>query len=778
MPLFLIRRRLPHVMLLLAVASLAWPTRMHAQQPEPEARRQGPPIVRSIDVQYTGPVTISRDRVLAQMRTKIGQPYSDIMAEQDIRTLYGTGGVQNVRIFGEPEGDGMRVIVAIQTRSMLREIQIDGAKRISAKRLRKNIKVKLNAPLNEEDLEQGRQKIVEMYQGRGFNDIDVQMRVEPIDAGRGISRAVYTINEGTKGAISLIRFEGNAHVSDRVLRKQMKTKRKTIISFFDKSGRLEETQLQADLDSVREYYQNHGYVDMVVREVRKERTPKGTMRLVVVVDEGAQYRVGKVGAEGFKNTTEEKIRAILKLKSGDIYSAKTVKDDAKKIADEYGAGGYVDLAVVPRSSPARGGVIDVTFVIEEGQRSFVQRISITGNTRTKDKVIRREVLIAPGDVFNTVRVETSKKRLENLGYFARVDTYPVDTGVEGRKDLEIQVEEKRTGSLNFGAGFSTVDSLIGFVELTQGNFDIMAWPNFTGAGQKFRARVQVGNQRQDFEVALTEPWFLDRPLSLGGSAFFHEANYLSDLYDQRNFGFSIEARKPLIPFLYATVGYRLENIDIFNVVSAVSPEIRAEEGSSTKSQITTSLVYDRRDNPFLTRRGERIALTTYVAGGFLGGSEQVYGLALEASKYFPLPWDTILLLNAEVATVDNWGEGDRVRIFDRLFLGGSNNLRGFEFRDVGPKDSRGEPLGGKTLARTTVEFTFPLVEKARGALFYDTGFVNEDSYDLGTTNIAADIGIGIRLDLPIGPLRIDYGFPIKGDGGGGGKFNFNVGYQF
>jgi outer membrane protein insertion porin family len=774
-----IRRRLPQFALVLFLALCAATNSALAQSPPDAAQRQGPPVVRSIDVQYYGPATISRSRVLAQMRTKIGQPYSNIIAEEDIRSIYKTGSVQNVRIFGQPEGDGVRVIVAIQTRSMLNEIQIDGATRVSPKQIRKNLGVKLNTPVREEDLEKGRQKIVDIYQARGFNDVDVQFRVEPIDEKRGTSRVIYTVDEGIKGAITLVRFEGNAHFPAKVLRKQMKTKKKTFISFIDKSGRLDRVQLQQDLDSLREFYQNRGYIDMVVQEVRKERTPSGALQIVVRIDEGAQYHVGKINIVGYKATTEQKIRALLKVKEGSVYSPKGIKDDAKAVADAYGTGGYVDLEIVPQSSLAHGGLIDITYRIEEGQRSFVQRINITGNTRTKDKVIRREVLIAPGDVFNTVRVETSKKRLENLGYFSKVETFPVDTGIEGRKDLVIQVEEKRTGSLNFGAGFSTVDSLIGFVELIQTNFDITNWPSFTGGGQKFRLRIQGGTERKDVDLVLTEPWFLDRPLALSGSAFYHEANYLSSIYDQREYGFSIDVRKSLSSFVYGDIGYRLTEFDIFNVDPTASPLIQAEAGNSLKSQVTGQLVYDRRDNPFLTRHGERITFTTYIAGGFLGGNEQIYGFDVEGSKYFHLPWDTILLLNGEVAGVQTWGNGNQVRIYDRLFLGGSNNLRGFEFRDVGPRDANGEPLGGKTLARATVEWTFPIIEKARGALFYDTGFVNADAYDFSTSHIASDVGFGLRLDLPIGPLRVDYGIPIQKDGrSGGGKFNFNVGYQF
>ena len=712
------------------------------------------------------------------MRTKIGLPYSDTVAENDIRALYNTGQVQNVRIFGQPEGDGVKVIVAVQTRTMLNEIQIDGATRISPKKLRKNLGVKLNTPLREEDLEKGREKIIETYQAHGFNDVEVTFRVEAIDAIRGTSRAVYTVNEGIKGSVSTVRFEGNTHFSDRVLRKQMKTRQKTLFSFVDKSGRLDETQLQDDLQKVREFYQNHGYIDVAVRDVTKQRTSSGALQIVIAIDEGPQYHVGKLTFVGYKVTTEQKLRAVVKMKEGSVYSAKAIKDDAKALADAYGSGGYVDLTIVPETSQAHDRLIDITYKIDEGQRSYVERISISGNTRTKDKVIRREVLIAPGDIFNTVRVETSKKRLENLGYFSKVDTFPVDTEVEGRKYLDIQVEEKRTGSLNFGAGFSTVDSLIGFIELTQGNFDITNWPSLTGGGQKFRIRLQGGTERKDVELALTEPWFMDRPISVGLTTYYHEANYLSSIYDQRNYGFSLDVRKGIRPFLYGSLSYRLESIDTFNVALSASPELVAETGPSTKSVFTANLTWDRRDNPFLTRSGERITYTWWVAGP--GGTEQIYGFDVEASKYWRLPWDTILLINAEVAGVDRWGDQTKlVKIYDRLFLGGSNNLRGFDFRDVGPKDRDGEPLGGQSMARATIEWTFPIVAKARGALFYDTGFVNTNPWDYNFNNVASDIGFGLRLDLPIGPLRVDYGIPLQQAGNhGSGKFNFNVGYQF
>jgi outer membrane protein insertion porin family len=736
-------------------------------------------IVRSIDVEYAGPKTVSPEQILSQMRTTVGQPYSDDVVEQDIRNLYKTGQIHNVRIFGSPSGDGVKVTVVVQTRPIITEIEIDGAQRFTAKRVRSEIKIKMNTPVSEDALSEGRQKIIDLYRRFGYNDVGVEYHLDT-DESHGTSRVIYTISEGEKGTVSRVRFEGNNSFSDRTLRQKMKTKGKTLISFLDKSGRLDETQFQEDLDKIREWYQNHGYIDVEIKDVRKERY-EGKMTLVIVVNEGTQYHVGKLRFVGFKATTEDKIRATLKMQEGAVYSPKGLKDDAKALADGYGGGGYVDLDLRPQSTPAGPGVIDVTYNIQEGVRSFVQRINIVGNTRTKDKVLRREVLIAPGDLFSTTRVDTSKKRLDNLGYFSKVETYPEDTDVPGRKDLTIEVEEKRTGALNFGAGFSTIDSLVGFAELTQGNFDILNWPTFTGAGQKFRLKIQYGTERKDFLLALTEPWFLDRPLSLGGQAFYSEADFLSSIYSQRNAGFTIDLRKPINPFLSISFDYRLEDVEIFDVALGVSPEIRSQEGSTLKSLIGTTLVWDSRDSAFLTRRGHRVTVSPYIAGGFLGGDEQITGFDIEGSQYFLLPWDTIIVINGEVAIVDKWGDGTEVPIYDRLFLGGSNNLRGFNFRDVGPKDRNGEPLGGQTLVRGTIEYTFPIIEHVRGAVFFDWGMLNRDpnAFGGGGQHLGSDAGFGVRLDLPIGPLRIDYGIPIQKDGNhNDGRFNFNVGYQF
>lgn len=729
------------------------------------------PPVKEIEVQYAGPATISKEKILANMRTRVGKPYDDKVVEEDIRNLYGTGSVTNVRIFGENASGGVKVIVVVMAKQSVSEVVINGAEKVKVSRIRKEITAKPGDPLNEATLETDRQKLLSYYSERGFGDVDIQYVVEP-DEAKGTTRVVFNINEGGKLFIRAVRFEGNQNVKTVEIKKVIKSKPKFFLDFLSKTGKVNTDQLRDDQNAIKDLFQSRGFVDANVEDAELVRD-NGKVDIVWRITEGAQYHVGNVKLEGMQLLPADKIDKILKTKNTAVYAPQNVRSDIKAMEDLYGALGYVDLKVGAAVNPSGNHTVDVEFKLEEGVQSYVEHVNINGNQRTKDKVVRREVLVAPGDVFNTVRVDASKQRLLNLNYFSKVDVYPSDTLVPGRKDLNIIVEEKRTGSFNFGAGFSSIDSLIGFAEVTQGNFDVTRWPYFTGGGQKFRLRAQYGLRRKDFILALTEPYFLDYKISVGGELYFREASFVSDVYDERRYGFALNARKAINDFTSVRFGYRLENIGINNVDEDASQAIKDEEGDKLKSQLSAGLTYDTRDSVFLTRKGERVNIDTFIAGGFLGGDIQTYGFSIEGTKYISLPYDGILTLNAEFSTVQTWGSGSSVPIYDRLYLGGSNNLRGFKYRDVGPKDENGEPIGGNTLVRATVEYTFPIVEKIRGALFYDVGKISG-------ADIGSDVGIGVRLDLPIGPVRIDYGIPLQADkyNDSSGKFNFNIGYQF
>lgn len=744
-----------------------------------QAQAPASPIVKQIEVQYAGPSTVSKERILANMRTAVGKPYSEQAVEEDIRNIYATGNITNVRIFGEPIRDGVKVMVVVQTKATVGEVLINGVTQLKVAKLRKDLSTKPGGALNEAGVEQDRQKILEAYADKGFTEAKVTYKVEMNEA-IGKARVVFSVNEGGKTSIQTIAFEGNTVFKDKELRKVMKTRSKNLLSYFTKAGRLQNDQLDQDLTALREFYQNHGYVNVQIREPRMETTPNGNVALTIPIIEGAQYHVGKVSVQGAQVFSKDEVMKTLSMTEGSVLSPKGIRNDAKQIQDLYGQRGYVDLQVSPETVAGGKDIVNVTYKLDEGSQSYVERVNIQGNTRTKDKVIRREMAVTPGEVYDTMKVEASKKRLENLNYFSKVDAYPSDTIVPGRKDLNVIVDEKRTGSFNFGAGFSSIDSLIGFAEVQQSNFDLMHPWSFTGGGQRFRTRIQYGTERQDFTMSLVEPWFMDYQVAVGGDLFYNEASYVSDVYAQKDFGFDINARKSIGTFTSVRFEYRLENITIFDIPDDASEQIWSQAGGHTRSAITTGITYDTRDSVFLTRHGQRVDFSILAAGGPLGGTVDVYGLNLNGSQYFSLPWDTIFLINGEIATVSKWAGGGEVPIFDRLYLGGANNLRGFNYRKVGPKDDQDEPIGGNTLARVTLEYTFPVVERVRGALFYDTGFVNGGTYSFGTSDLAADVGIGVRLDLPIGPVRLDYGIPTQSDGksGSGGKFNFNIGYQF
>ncbi|MFM8830108.1 MAG: outer membrane protein assembly factor BamA [Spartobacteria bacterium] len=793
------------IALLLPLLALATgPSKLHAQEPTDSAG----PIIKEIAVETVGAPSISKDRVLANLATKVGKPYSERTAEQDVRALYQTGGVSNVRLFAEPLGDGVKVTVLLQGRPVVEEVIIEGAQDIPLNRVRRDLGVKPGDVVNDEKIEQDRQKILTLYEDRNYSDVSVQYRVEEIP-GKNRARVIFAITEGPKLIVKKIVFNGNDSVLSKDLRAVMKTKPLDLLTFFNKSGRLTPSQVEEDRAAIRTLYQNRGFADVDVAQIETQPLEKGGVELVVNITEGTQYRVNAIAVDGVNIVPQGEVSSLLKMNAGQLFTPKGMSEDIKAMRDFYGSRGYVDMTIAPEVLPAGPGAVNLTYRLDEGVQSYINLVNIQGNTRTQDRVIRRELAVKPGEVYDTTLVDVSKKRLENLNYFSKVETQPADTVVPGRKDLNVIVEEKRTGSFNFGAGFSTIDSLIGFAEIQQSNFDITNWPNLTGGGQRFRIRAQYGILRQDFVASLTEPWFLGYKLSAGVEAYYRNADFLSNVYAQENAGFAVQTRQQVWRALSARTEYRFERVviydlgdDLYNdyygdngVFGGTSsngqygPVIKDAAGTYYKSAITGALVWDTRDSLFLTRKGELVELTGFLSGGFLGGTVQDYGLSLEAAKYVPLPWDLIFLAKGQLAVTNGWGPnqssdddgyGNGVPIFDRLYLGGANNMRGFNFREVGPVDVDDNPIGGNSLAYVTLELTFPIISRVRGAVFTDAGFVNPDAYDFGASGANVDVGIGLRLDLPIGPIRVDYGIPVVYDSWNGppGKFNFNIGYQF
>ena len=756
----------------IAIAALATST-VHAQDFEGKT-------ISEVAIRYNGPKTVDEARLRNFMATTAGQPYQTEKIDKDIKSLYESGLVEDVRFLAEPTGTGVKLVAEVTTRSEIGGVGFVGNSIFSDKKLAKETKLKSGGTLSDAAILEAKRNLEKYYQGYGYPDATVSYRMQPTGQ-KGVADLIFVVDEGAKNEVRDIRFEGNHVFSDVELRKNMKVKEKSFLSFLTKSGRFETGQLDEDLDSILDYYRSHGYLRASSPGIRREPVGDGRVDLVIPITEGEKYTVAGVGFGKLTVFKSEELYPALTLTGGEAYSSKKMRADITMIRNYYGSRGYADATVSPDISDAGPNRVNIIYRVSEGSRFRVGTVRIEGNTKTKDKVIRREVPLKPGNWFNSVDLDTTKSRLTNLQYFSDVQA----TGVRsegGYRDVNILVEERKTGSVGVGVGFSSIDSIVGFVTLEQTNFDLFNPWSFTGGGQRFSMTLRAGSERSDFSVSLVEPWFLDRQLALGGELFFRDANYFSENYDQSNVGASVFLRRPLGPKGSVKLEYRLEQIGI-EVESSVpaTSAFRLEDGDYVRSALGLTYIYDSRDSNMLPREGEKFEIGTTFAG--LGGDVQTFTVSAQGQKYWNLWRDSIFSLNGELAFVDSAG-GDGVPIFERMFLGGGRTLRGFEFRDVGPRDAAtGDVIGGQSLGFLSAEYTIPIIENIRAAVFYDTGFVNDGSWDPSPSDLYSDVGFGVRLKLPISPLplALDYAIPVSSpddEADQGGQFNFYLNYTY
>ena len=740
-------------------------------------------IVQEVQIVLKGAVKLDENRIRTQLSTRVGQPFSNDSVERDIRALYSTGAVENLDIHAVDVAGGVKVVVEIIGRGGIAEINFIGNTAIDNSKLRKDIAVKVGDPVDDIKLSAAQQKIVEVYEKKGFSDVIASYDITP-SAREGFSTVTFKIDEGARGIIHDIRFEGNTAIKSRVLRGKIKSQEHHFWNLWGKKGKVSNQDQQEDIKKIEQAFQDQGFMYAKVTEVRREQVSAKQMDLVYVINEGAKYDVSAVKISGNTIFTQEELNKGVQAEAGLPYVGSHIKADEKRIQDYYGSRGYADARVEASFIETGAGQVAIAYNITEGTKSFISKVNISGNSVTKDEVIRRELPFAPGEVLDTVKIETGKNRLQNLNYFSSVDTRNTPTTAPGYKDVDITVQEQSTGTVNFGAGFSSIDSITGFIQVTQTNFDIRDWKDFRGGGQRFNTNIRAGALRRDVTVSWTEPWFLGRELSLTVEAFFHNLYYLSNFFNQTNIGISSGLRKRLGEHAYIDTTYTLQQIKIGGIASGASNLISQEAGTYTQSKIDATFVHDTRDSVFITRSGHKLEAGLLVSG--LGGNVPVYGGNIRGQQFFNLPGDTILSFDAMFQTVNSYN-GSRVPIFERLFLGGANNLRGFTYRHAGPKDNTGEPIGGLTSMYATGEFSVPVnitanTEKSPRVVFFgDVGTISgATGATLGNDLIYSDAGIGLRLFLPVGPIRVDYAVPVGKDArsGNGGRFQFNMGYKF
>jgi outer membrane protein insertion porin family len=781
-----------------------------------------PPTVEKIEIRHLGPPAVSDDLIRANIGIKVGDPYSPGATDQDILTLMATGYFANVRVEVERGQQGLKLIYKVEGKLVLTEIRFEGNKKYSNRKLLKKVAAKIGEPIDDYKLFSSAQEMQKMYQKAGYQRTRVEARVTPNET-QGRASVTFDVKETPKIRVVDVLFDGARAFKQSKLRMTIKTRRHWMFSWLTGSGKLKDDQLAEDKQKLIEFYQDAGYIDFDIKEVRPEELSPTRMVIRFIVSEGRQYKVGKVEFNGNSTFSSERIRSGIVVMGRLIrptmletatFTPKGLEKDREAIENFYGAYGYIGkeeadrIRVIPIKQPnVEQGTMDLVYHIEEGEKSYIEKIEIRGNTKTRDRVIRRELAVAPGEVFNMVRVKVSQERLKGLQFLSKSDTEVEPTeDMPNAKNLVVNVEEGPSGNFYFGAGFSTIESLFGYVGMTQGNFDLFNPPSFTGGGQKLRLQATVGTQQENYELRFVEPWFLGQRLILDVDLYHMNLGYLSDVYTEKRTGARFGLTKAIWrENLRAGVSYTIEDIGIdfgssststnyvvsedgdghgrTYVVSppAISTEMAQEQGDWLVSKVGLSLAYDTRGGGMLPNRGQMTELTTYVAGGPLGGEVDFYKLELESAWYFKgFAKGHVIEFVGRVGVLAPYGNSDMTHIWDRFYLGGAYTLRGYKFRDVGPKDSLGEPLGGNTYWMGSLEYSLPVIDRLRVAAFYDIGTVNADAWDFGAQHYADNWGIGLRLNIPqMGPLRLDYGFPITHDDTVSGKphFQFSVGWN-
>lgn len=790
-PLFRVARFLL-VFLFLAAASL----RVSAQAGSGES---GPAYkVGAVTVRFMGTANVNEQVVRANMQVREGNDLDDTLIDRDIRSLYRTGLFEFIEVKREVLNDRtVNLVVEVTPKYRVLTIRFEGNQRVRSRRLEKEIKTKPNLALDERQVKEDAEKIREYYQKSGYNQVSINYSIDR-NRETGFGTVIFKIKEGDKVKISDIRFTGNDHIKARRLRKQMETKRWWMFSWLTGTGRLKDDQFDDDLEKLRDYYRDEGYLDVEIpaEKVIYDYPSHKKLVITIQVKEGRQYNIGEITFSGNKLHPTALLHFILRQQTGAIFSPSKLDKDVETLEDFYGKDGYLETRVRLIKKPnVKTGNIDIEYSIEESEQFFVESIKIEGNTKTKSTVILRELNLGPGEVFNLIRMKTSKLRLENTRFFEEgtVNLTPESTNIPGRRNLKVALKEGRTGNLTFGAGFSSLEKGVIFAELTQSNFDLFNRRSFfQGDGQKFRLRLQYGSQSNEAIITFEEPWLFQKYLTLGFSIFRSSTSYDNQLYDEVRTGGEVYLRKPLFEAVEGRLSYRYEVVDISNVdPSLQQPPINFFDQTQHISTVGFQLLRETRDKIVNTTAGSRMEFNSEVSGGPFGGDLNFYRLEFRGSQFFPIfqAQQQVLAVIGRAGVVDSFGATKKLPYYERFFQGGPYSLRGFENRDVGPRDPfSGAILGGKTYGLLTLEYSADIVSPIRFALFYDAAFVNIDPYDFSPSGYNDNIGFGLRLFVAGAPLSLDFGIPLTGTSAGSGanrisnkkgnQFNFSFGTRF
>jgi outer membrane protein insertion porin family len=740
------------------------------------------------DIVIKGNRRIETAAIANALSMKVGEFLYADRVDADIRAIYRLGQFQDVRAESEKGDKGVVLVFTVVEKPIVRDVKFEGNKELSQDKLREAVEIRTNAVFSGKELAKSIKKVKKLYADEGFYLAEVDGVAEKRSAGE--MRVVFKIVEGKKIRIKDIRFEGNRAFTARKLRGVMETSEDWFLAWLTGAGIYKEEVLKNDAGLIADLYFNNGYVNVKVGEPKVSIMENREGLVVDIgITEGDQYRTGAMDFKGDMLESQEKLAQKLTMKTGDIFSRSALRTEVFALTDLYADKGYAFANVNPLTKVNNDSkTVDLTFDMEKGEQVTIDRITVNGNTKTRDKVIRRELKLAESELYSSTALRKSRQNLMNLGFFEEANISSAKGSAHDKLNLNVEVKEKPTGTFSIGGGYSSLDGFVGQGSVQQANF--------LGLGLKANAAASIGGKSQNYNVGVTDPYFLDTRWTLGFDVYRSERDYLD--YTRRATGGDIKAGYPLSDTVNTFWVYKFEEKKIFNESQALKDSVQKKlilqpELSSTTSSITASINRNTTDYRLDPTTGMMNSLSAEFAG--LGGSNRFARYIGNTTVFFPVIWNTVFSLRGELGYIQSIGK--EIPIDEKFYLGGINTIRGYAGRTVSPfrttpavpSDLSGHAtapsnlfLGGEAEAVFNAEYQFPLIKEAglKGLLFFDAGNSYESPGKM-FSSLLASYGFGFRWFSPIGPLRLEYGIPLNPRTGvdkTGGRLEFSIGNFF
>lgn len=734
---------------------------------------QQTPLIKEINIR--GNEKVESDAIRQRIKTRVGDPFSPEKIRGDVQQLFKMGFFDDVEVEAEELEGGLRLIYVVKEKPSVRAIQIEGAGDIDEEDIRNRIDFAEGSVFDPQVVGRNADNIRSLYEDEGFYTAKVDGRFEKVSDTE--VDVIFQIQQGPKFFVRDITFVGNEGLSARKIRGIMATKERFFIPFLQ-SGVLKGSDLKQDVERIKAFYLDHGYLQVKVAEpeIDVDREDQ-RLDIMIRIEEGPRFHVGKVDVVGSKVFTSEELQAELKLPKQEFFGRDTLRKDMAFLTGRYAEMGYVFADVVPvtRVRPNET-IVDVALEVSEGIKTYVERIEIHGNTKTRDRVIRRYIELAEGDVYNGKLLQEARAALSGLGYFEAVDVKTARGSAPDQLVLSFDVKERPTGRVGLGGGFSTSGGALGSVFLSE--------DNIFGLGKRIRLSATIGTVTSALNFRWDDPFFLDSNYSMSLALFDTLSTF--DDFDEDRLGGEIIFGRRFLKYNSASLGYLYEKVKISDVSPAASSTIQDQEGTTTTSSISLAVARDVRDNPARPTTGYRVGLNTEVAGGFLGADNEFYKVILNA-QYHMILWEdmeVIGMVRGRGGFVNIYGNTVEVPLQERFFLGGSQSFRGSKFRELSPRDPvTGDRIGGDKFALFTVEAEFPVLRefiKLSGALFADAANVFAQGEDFEFDMFYA-FGVGVGVVTPFGPVRVDLAYnpdPTPKNGNESFLIHFNAGRAF